>query len=231
MSQDFSGQNLRGRSFKGQYLAGANFSYADIRGTDFSGANLTGANFSHAKAGLQKHWAIFFIMISWLWSGLLGLYWFIYGYLVSRIFDTPKLGNQIAGWVSLSILIAFFLFSIYQGFKESSEIVFLVLALTLALAIPFPYGGTLAICCGVFGILTCTFAFIVVFTFVFFKAGSTALTVTLMVAATLTLFNIYVGWRAIKADDKYCLIGNISVSIAATKSTSFCGAIGILFDF
>ena len=39
MSQDFSHQNLRGRSFKDQDLAGANFSYANIRG---------------AKAGLQK---------------------------------------------------------------------------------------------------------------------------------------------------------------------------------
>ncbi|MBD2562133.1 pentapeptide repeat-containing protein [Nostoc linckia FACHB-391] len=30
MPQDFSSQNLRGCSFKGQNLAGANFSYADI---------------------------------------------------------------------------------------------------------------------------------------------------------------------------------------------------------
>lgn len=54
MSQDFSGQNLRGRSFKGQNLEGANFSTVDIRGTNFTGANLTGANFSYAQAGRQK---------------------------------------------------------------------------------------------------------------------------------------------------------------------------------
>jgi uncharacterized protein YjbI with pentapeptide repeats len=39
---DFSGQNLRGRSFKRQNLEGANFSYADIRSTNFTGATLTG---------------------------------------------------------------------------------------------------------------------------------------------------------------------------------------------
>ncbi|MEH2053690.1 pentapeptide repeat-containing protein [Nostoc sp.] len=59
MALDFSGQNLRGRNFKGrQDLAGANFSYADIRGANFTNANLTGVNFSHAKAGLQQSWVI-----------------------------------------------------------------------------------------------------------------------------------------------------------------------------
>ncbi|MCW5315041.1 pentapeptide repeat-containing protein [Nostoc sp. KVJ3] len=59
MALDFSGQNLRGRNFKGrQDLAGANFSYADIRGANFTNVNLTRANFSYAKAGLQRRWAI-----------------------------------------------------------------------------------------------------------------------------------------------------------------------------
>lgn len=64
MPQDFSGQNLRGRSFKGQDLALANFSKADIRGADFSQADLTGANFSHARAGLRWHWVISLFSIS-----------------------------------------------------------------------------------------------------------------------------------------------------------------------
>ncbi|MFN7503159.1 MAG: pentapeptide repeat-containing protein, partial [Dolichospermum sp.] len=57
MSPDYSGQYLRGRSFKGQNLTGANFSQADIKGADFTNAILKGANFSGAKAGLllQEH--------------------------------------------------------------------------------------------------------------------------------------------------------------------------------
>ncbi|MBP5975266.1 pentapeptide repeat-containing protein [Brasilonema sp. CT11] len=62
MQQNFSGQNLRERSFKNLDLTGADFSYADIRSTDFTDAILTGANFCHAQAGLQrqpKHWERF----------------------------------------------------------------------------------------------------------------------------------------------------------------------------
>lgn len=56
---DYSGQNLSGRSFRGQQLNGADFSRANLRnadfsysvlvGADFSRADLSGANFSHAK--------------------------------------------------------------------------------------------------------------------------------------------------------------------------------------
>ena len=52
MAQNFSGQNLRGKSFKGQDLTGADFSGADIRSVNFKGAKLTGANFGRARAGL-----------------------------------------------------------------------------------------------------------------------------------------------------------------------------------
>lgn len=72
MPQDFSHQNLRGRSFKGQDLALANFSYADIRSANFSGANLTGANFTGAKAGLQKRWLFCQLIVSLFLSGASG---------------------------------------------------------------------------------------------------------------------------------------------------------------
>jgi hypothetical protein len=58
MPQDFSGQNLQGRSFREQVLTGANFSNADIRSANFTNAILIDANFSHAKAGLQRRWVI-----------------------------------------------------------------------------------------------------------------------------------------------------------------------------
>ncbi|MEH1791305.1 pentapeptide repeat-containing protein [Nostoc sp.] len=82
MPQDFSCQNLRGRSFKGQNLAGANFSGADIRGADFTGANLRGTNFNNAKAGLQKGWASFLVCVSWLLSGISGFFLAITGGLI-----------------------------------------------------------------------------------------------------------------------------------------------------
>jgi Pentapeptide repeats (8 copies) len=63
MPQDFSGQNLRGRSFKGKNLEGANFSYADIRGADFTDALLQDADFRSSKAGLKKIWVILQLVV------------------------------------------------------------------------------------------------------------------------------------------------------------------------
>jgi len=71
--QDYSSQNLQGRSFKGQDLTGANFSNANIRGTDFTNATLIKTNFSHAQTGLQRRWASLLILFSLLLSILSGL--------------------------------------------------------------------------------------------------------------------------------------------------------------
>ncbi|MHC5939342.1 pentapeptide repeat-containing protein [Nostoc sp.] len=228
MALDFSGQNLRGRNFKGRKdLAGANFSYADIRGANFTNANLTGANFSHAKAGLQRRWVIFPVLLSWLFSGFAGFYLFLCGYLVSLIFDAAKLRNQICGWTTLIVLIAFFSSMIYQGVRTSSQEVDLILKLFLVLAfplaIPFAYAGIFAICCGIAGVFAFAFAFVGVFTLAFLTAGSRALIVVTAVAVTVVLLNIYVGWRAMKGDEKYSSVRNIAIAFAATGGTSFRG--------
>ncbi|MBD2452359.1 pentapeptide repeat-containing protein [Nostoc sp. FACHB-152] len=72
MPQDFSGQNLRGRSFKGQNLEQANFSSSDIRSCDFSEANLKGANFIHAKAGLTSYGIFVVSLLLFFVAGLSG---------------------------------------------------------------------------------------------------------------------------------------------------------------
>lgn len=64
MAQDFSGQNLQGRSFQGQDFAGANFSNADIWGANFSNAILRGANFSHVQGELRSPWLILLVGVS-----------------------------------------------------------------------------------------------------------------------------------------------------------------------
>jgi uncharacterized protein YjbI with pentapeptide repeats len=54
--QDFTHQNLQGRSFQGQDLTGAMFTGADIRSVDFAGATLVDADFTQATAGLSRRW-------------------------------------------------------------------------------------------------------------------------------------------------------------------------------
>ncbi|BAY41489.1 hypothetical protein NIES2111_58850 (plasmid) [Nostoc sp. NIES-2111] len=115
MPQDFSGQNLRGRSFKSQDLAGANFSYADIRGTDFTGANLKGANFSYARAGLQPHQQTKLLLIVFILSAVSGIISGIIGYATLRIEDWT-VQSFIADLISLITLIFFFEITINQGF-------------------------------------------------------------------------------------------------------------------
>lgn len=129
MPQDFSGRNLRGRSFKGQNLEGANFSGADIRSADFTGANLRNANFSHATAGLQRRWAIFLVCVSWVLSGVSGIFSAFAGAMIALIFSSSSLDNQVAGWTALIVIIVLFIVILRQGLNS---------AFAVALAISTP---------------------------------------------------------------------------------------------
>ncbi|MHC5917361.1 MAG: pentapeptide repeat-containing protein [Nostoc sp.] len=150
MPQDFSGQNLRGRSFKGQNLEGANFSGADIRSADFTGATLTGANFSHATAGLQKRWATFLVGVSWLLSGVSGFFSAFTGALIAYIFDSSSLENQVGGWIALIVVIVVFILIFRQGLN--SAIAFAI-AVAIAVAIAFAIVGAFAIAIAGAGVL------------------------------------------------------------------------------
>ncbi|MFL9458395.1 pentapeptide repeat-containing protein [Tolypothrix bouteillei VB521301_2] len=79
MPIDYSGENLRGVSFRNQNLEGANLSYANIRSADFTGANLRGANFSGAIAGLERQWVAFLVAVSWAMAAMvssISFYWY-----------------------------------------------------------------------------------------------------------------------------------------------------------
>ena len=102
--RNFRGANLRGQSFKGQNLSGVDFSEADLRSTNFTGANLKGTNFTGAKCGLQRRWAIFLTILSWLLAGISGFFLILASYFVSLIFDSTSLENQITGWFSSRVL-------------------------------------------------------------------------------------------------------------------------------
>ncbi|MEH2102579.1 MAG: pentapeptide repeat-containing protein, partial [Nostoc sp.] len=119
MALDNSHQNLRGRNFQGEDLAGANFSSADIRGANFTNANLIGANFSHAKAGLQGHCAFFLVGVSWLLSGISGLFSISVGLWISFIFDSSSSGNHVFGWIALVTIIVLFIVILRQGLNSA----------------------------------------------------------------------------------------------------------------
>jgi len=137
MPEDFSGENLRGRSFKGEDLSGANFSGADIRGANFTSANLKDANFQNAQAGLQKRWVLILTLLSWLLS-LISVFLFVFnGVVIAYIFDSSaSTDSQFVGWVALIATIIVYIIIIYQGIGVS---------LTVAIVGAFAVTGAFAV--------------------------------------------------------------------------------------
>lgn len=137
MPQDYSGQNLRGRSFKGQNLEGANFSYADIRSADFCGANLRRANFSHAQAGLESCWLIGLAISLFLLSVLSGLLISFTSLIIASLLSTNGTAVYI-GTTTLGVLAIFFMIINRKGFGIALE----TGALTTSIIVVLAIGGT-----------------------------------------------------------------------------------------
>ena len=248
MSQDFSRQNLRGRSFKNQNLEGANFSYADIRGTNFTGANFRRANFTGAKAGLQRHWAIFLVMISWLVSGLSGFLFLFNAAPILLIFDSSNISNQFAGWAALILMIIIFALIIRQRIATGAVAFTFTFAGALAGAVVIDIAGAIAgavvVAVAVAGAVTGAVAGYEAL--VGARAGASkpllggadgalfdplALVVFMAVifvtvlafafAVAGAVISFYIAWEAMKGDEKYALVRSAAVSFATINGTSF----------
>ena len=237
MSQDYSHQNLRGRSFKGQNLEGADFCYTDIRGANFAGANLRGANFTGAKAGLQRPWAIFLVMFFWLLLGTSGFLFRFNSDQMSHIFNFSYIEAQFIGWSAVIVTTITFSTFIRQGIL--AVVVFIVLvgfsagipSVSVSTIFILNYGfnavalvgavgafvvslvGAFAI--GALRIIVTAWVFIFVLTFhgdlpLFFGAG--------------IIISTHIAWQTIKGDEKYIPIYNIAIIFAAYRGTSFYSA-------
>ena len=129
MSIDFSGKDLRGRSFRGKYLVDANFSGADIRGVNFSGANLAGANFSQVRAGVPLFWRTCTLFFSGLLLALVGV---LSG--VSSVFIARWFPSMMAHWLGIGVLVLLLLLAYKKGLWTVLWVEGIVCAIALALS-------------------------------------------------------------------------------------------------
>jgi len=143
MPQDFSGQNLRGRSFKGQDLTGADFSYTDIHSADFTNAILRGANFHHARAGLQRHWTILLIVVLFLLSALSGTIFGLAGILASGLVQATYTQQypDAPGQIVFVVFASFFILTIRQGYIAA--VVNVAVAVAAVVAVYGSLAGTI----------------------------------------------------------------------------------------
>lgn len=246
MPEDLSGQDLRGCSFAGLDLSGANFSYTDIRGADFSRALLRGANFRHARAGLPHHWAISFVMGSWLVAAISGQFSGLAGYLIALTFGKayPDFTTVVA---SLTLLVVFFFITLSQGIGTVIFGFVVIVAVAFDFAVAFGVGeaitftaafavtaaaagaGAVSVSVVISGATAGAFAAAVAVTVAMTIAVATTATIASAIAIAvagaiaITLLGAYMGWRAVVGDEKYALIRK-SVMLLTTRGTSFRGA-------
>ncbi|WDD36095.1 pentapeptide repeat-containing protein (plasmid) [Nostoc sp. UHCC 0926] len=150
MPQNFSGQNLRGRSFKGQNLEGANFSGADIRGADFTRAVLREAKFVDSEAGLQRRWLFIQLILSLLLSVVLTSSAVTLNAILVATFFAASVTKDywfsyLFGAIVFLINTVIFVLIARQGFTNRTFGIAIVLVsvLLLIMGIVFSFGSTI----------------------------------------------------------------------------------------
>ena len=138
--ENYSSQNLKGRSFKGQDLTGADFSRADIRSADFSGAVLKGADFTAARAGLGPVWLASLSVLALMIAGLAGLILGFGSTSPSVVITLGGPGNAVLFCFFL-IVFLFFLILILRGLGSSLGI-FAVSVAAIIAVIAFAVPGS-----------------------------------------------------------------------------------------
>jgi uncharacterized protein YjbI with pentapeptide repeats len=253
MTLDFSGQNLRGRSFKGRKdLIGANFSYADIRGADFTNALLQEANFSQAQAGRERGWAIVLLGVSLLLSALSGLASAFVGVTTGTALTRQDPIEILAGVVVLITLAVFMIVSIRQGLAIAFAVLVAVGVTTAAVLAAAGSGavvasavtaaaGALAIAivaaaaaigagAGAAVVVAGAAAAAAGMSVAMNASGTTALAgsvaagVAVAVAMAAAGLSASISWKALAGDKNYTFIHRLAIIFAAIGGTSFRGA-------
>jgi len=136
MVKNYSGKNLQEISFKDEDLSYADFSGSDLRGADFTGSNLSGADFTHARTGITPANKVIIFFIALVVSFLSGYIAMLTGYTVRQMVLSDNRNEQIAGILSIALVLIFIVFSYLKGVGNAiRSLVIPVIAIAVLLSI------------------------------------------------------------------------------------------------
>jgi uncharacterized protein YjbI with pentapeptide repeats len=251
---NFQRVNLRGQSLKGENLSGADFSEADLRGTNFIGANLRRVNFTGAKCGLQKRWAISFVILSWLCSGIatFGIQqlisrivellvnsfniieqiigFFVVIVVIALVFSTIQLGIMITG--GISVVIITIVVGVIGAFLEVFQTISVFIDATVngfgavgtTVLLAIASSIALVIAGGFLFSITVLITIGIVFFFTTKQSSILVLVFIILLALIVVINGAYLSWRSVQGDKKDAWMRNFAIAFAAFGGTSFCDA-------
>lgn len=194
--RDFSGRDLKGKSFRGAILADADFSWADLRGTDFTQATLRNANFTGARFGLERHHAIVMAMVLVLVSLILGSVAGLVDTVAELEFHTTHWVDFIPKWLTVIVLLGFAIVAVNRGIAASFLIFILAFLLSAVIAVA---SSEAVIAAGAIAIAITLAAFVAVITFALVIIVTTATLALgpLLASITLLAFGVPFLWIAV----------------------------------
>lgn len=138
---NFSNANLEGSNFRAANLTQAKFHHANLEGSNFRGANLAQAEFHHAnlisvQAGLQIHWKIIYLFISFLLVFLAGVASAILANIVGdAISQTPTSPNFEDYLYLLLLSLSLVIFSVVTIFRGIILSILTIVIITISIIV------------------------------------------------------------------------------------------------
>ena len=130
---DFSGRDLRGKSFRDQDLTGADFSAADVRGADFSNARLVGADFTDARLGVRPATGWLILAGALLISVAAGVVIGFFAETTRERATSSDWQDLLGGWSLVVIVVVFFAIFIRKGVRQALRVFAIVFIVALVL--------------------------------------------------------------------------------------------------
>jgi uncharacterized protein YjbI with pentapeptide repeats len=235
MNQDFSTQNLRGRSFKEQHLVGADFSGADIRGADFTEAKLEAANFSQVKAGLSPNSTVRLIVFKGFLSLLSGVITAYAGAVCGHFFVPSDLSRVILG-IGISIaLLLFGSITFKQGLGFALGLTSLIAATAIVISVAIAPSteiateialSSLALSRSVKSSVTIALTGIVLGALlgISLETPIADLIGVILVSIGSLALAVYMGKQALRNDPRYHLLSTLAINLSTAGGTCFKGA-------